>query len=92
MAKDDHASHQSETLTASQAITEYLFLRLRTSEGIYFEDFAKRFDEDFLSRFESSINTLAKQKFIEIDEVGIRLPKEKTINADSVISELVAVI
>ncbi len=49
-----------ERIASDNAMAEYLFLGLRTNEGIDLADFQNRFNEDFMQRYGSIFNKMKK--------------------------------
>ncbi|MDF2570097.1 MAG: hemN [Sporomusa sp.] len=56
-----------ETLTKDQSMGEYIFLALRTSQGLNIADFAQHFCTDFFQHFGCVFEKLKLQELIETD-------------------------
>ncbi len=70
---------ESEQLTQQQQLIEFIMLRLRKKEGISFEQFRKKFKQDFQERYSITLKKLAQIKggmLIEMDENSLRLTLE----------------
>ena len=65
------AAH-TDVLTETDELTEYLMLHLRLANGIDADGYARRFGEDFLSRFAEPIKTAQNAELIAIDAHGIK--------------------
>ncbi|QDR80954.1 radical SAM family heme chaperone HemW [Sporomusa termitida] len=53
-----------EKLTRAQAIAEYIFLALRTTQGLKAADFTRQFHLDFFIHFAHTFNELRQQKLL----------------------------
>jgi len=62
-----------ERIEKDTAIAEYVFLALRTAEGIRFAEFVRRFHVDFPSYYTEEIETLLQQQLIYATPDGIGL-------------------
>lgn len=63
----------SETLAGAEARGEMIFLALRTTEGLFFHDYAKQFNQDFLQDYENILAKLLQQGLICQNKQGISL-------------------
>lgn len=62
-----------EKLTSREAMAEYIFLALRTTQGMSLAEFHCRFAIDFFSQFGEIFNKLKQQRLIEADSKWVRL-------------------
>lgn len=62
-----------ETLTKEQSMAEYIFLALRTSQGLDLIDFSQRFCVDFFKQFGKVFENFHRQALIEADSRQVRL-------------------
>lgn len=65
-----------EELTEKELMFEYIMLRLRLTEGIYFSDFNKKFSGNFLEMYKEQIDYLDNNKLIILSENNIKLTKK----------------
>lgn len=65
--------------TLEEDIKEYVFTRLRTSEGLEYNEFSKRFNLDFWEFYSNQVYDKMKifreERLLEADEKGIRLSR-----------------
>ena len=66
----------AESITAEDALAEFMFLGLRLTEGVSFERFQERFGQGMKNIYGSQIEELVKEGLLEEDERGIRLTKK----------------
>jgi oxygen-independent coproporphyrinogen-3 oxidase len=64
---------EREKPTKPVAMAEYIFLALRTSTGLLFEDFQATFSADFLEMFGDMVEKLEAKRLIEVSGEGIFL-------------------
>lgn len=81
------ASQLSETLSAEQEELEFLFLRLRRTEGISFAEYEKQFGRSFLDLYRPLVEALSSGKMLKLDEAGICIMNDKMHMLDSILLE-----
>lgn len=62
-----------EKLDKETAMAEFVFLALRTSQGVYVPDFNACFEADFFYQYSGIIAKLRRQKLIEVTEKSVWL-------------------
>lgn len=62
-----------EKLDKETAMAEFVFLALRTSNGVHIPDFNTCFAADFFSQYNKVITALRRQKLIEVTEKNVHL-------------------
>ena len=77
-----------EALDRQELLLEYLFLRLRTAEGIVRSDFQDRFDRDPVEQFARQIERLVTDGMLVVDEYSVRVPGAKLSFVDGAIRGL----
>lgn len=68
---------------------EYIMLNLRLSNGINFDDYKKRFNEDFPTDILKSAEKFKKFGFLDITDKSIKLNKKGFLLSNAIISELI---
>lgn len=66
----------AESITAEDALAEFMFLGLRLTEGVSFGRFRERFGQGMKNIYGGQIEELGKEGLLEEDERGIRLTKK----------------
>jgi oxygen-independent coproporphyrinogen-3 oxidase len=77
---------REESLTVNTLEFEYIFLHLRLREGLYLEDFQKRFNLNFLQKYNEAIQKLYDNEMIIQDNQRIKLSAKGWLFADEVSS------
>lgn len=62
-----------EIITEEDALAEFMFLGLRLTEGVSFDRFRERFEQEMKNIYGEQIEELVKDGLLEEDETGIRL-------------------
>jgi oxygen-independent coproporphyrinogen-3 oxidase len=81
-----------EHLNEEQLMIEALYLGLRQSDGIVFNEFQKRFHTDFKLYFHSALDRFSAEGWLETDERRCRLSVEGMLFLDHIVDELVELI
>ncbi len=68
---------------------EYIMLRLRLSHGIIFEDYKKRFNEDFLAEIIKKADRFIKEGLISLTKNSLSLTPDGFLISNYIISELI---
>ena len=68
---------------------EYIMLRLRLSDGIVFDEYKKRFGEDFPNETIKKALDFEKQGLMTVSETGIALTTDGFLISNYIISELI---
>ncbi|MCX8161106.1 MAG: radical SAM family heme chaperone HemW [Candidatus Saccharicenans sp.] len=76
-------------LTPEEEVRECLASRLRLKEGISLEELAWRFPEVDFSAYELKIKRLLDDGLLQINDGRVRIPSEKFLVSNSIISELI---
>jgi oxygen-independent coproporphyrinogen-3 oxidase len=85
----DRLEHiEGEILSQEDIYNEYVMTRLRTSEGIDIEDFKSRFGVESSDRLLTDSQPARKIGNIIVVDRWLRIPEEKFLISDSIISEL----
>lgn len=63
---------ENEAIGDTDLIVEYIMLRMRLRQGIDFEDYRKRFGNDFFSSFATAIEKTQKAGLVTLDSHGVR--------------------
>lgn len=71
--KDNSAVKSREKLTISDAKAEFVFLALRTVDGLAYNDFNRYFNDDFLVRYCGVLEGLMQRGLINIDQQRVKL-------------------
>jgi oxygen-independent coproporphyrinogen-3 oxidase len=79
---------EGEILSQEDIYNEYVMTRLRTSEGIDIEDFKSRFGVESSDRLLTDSQPARKIGNIIVVDRWLRIPEEKFLISDSIISEL----
>lgn len=69
-------SFEGHDLSKSEAEGDFMFLGLRTADGVSDEDFDQLFGESFQDRYQKEISTLIKEKLIQKDGPRIFLTRK----------------
>ena len=64
----------------------YIMLKLRTSEGVTYADFAQRFGFDFKSRYSKIIGKYAGSAYAQAEEDSFKLTEKGFFVSNSIIS------
>ncbi|MFC1798420.1 radical SAM family heme chaperone HemW [Thermodesulfobacteriota bacterium] len=75
---------EKEMLNREQQMTEYIYLGLRTVEGIDLAGFDNRFKVDFLSVYRETIHVLEQEKLAEISATRLTLTVKGLLLLDSI--------
>ncbi len=78
---------QSETLSPTDQINEYLMTRLRTATGFLQSDFRERFNTDFVGCFSEQLSKSLESGDLVMENNYVRIPPERFFVADSIISD-----
>lgn len=62
--------------TPGQSLAEYIFLALRTTQGMVVRDFSREFGTDFFEQFGGTCEALAKQNLIATDRTRVWLTEK----------------
>lgn len=79
---------ETETLTREQQMMEFVYLGLRQIDGIDAADFARRFDESFVDRFDAQVAQLVHERLVERLPGRIRLTNRGMRFLESVVDRL----
>lgn len=79
---------EMEILSDKNIHNEFLLTRLRTRQGLTFDDFEKRFGQPLKDQLIASIRGENFSPYFSMDENSLRLNKEGFLLADYLISEL----
>lgn len=63
----------SETPAAADAMAEFIFLALRTSRGVSFNEFSRHFHASLTTLYRAQVDKLQQQQLLSVDDQGIRL-------------------
>ena len=90
----DDPSEETENLTKDQMLTEAVYLGLRTSEGIRFDNLLKEFDIDFRELvhdgfLKDDIEMMKKKEYLIVDDEGMKLTPAGWWISDSIIAKLI---
>ena len=66
LMKNKKPIDNKEVLTTQDKIEEKIFMGLRMNDGIYFDDFKKEFNIDFLEKYNNQIKDLTNKNLIEL--------------------------
>lgn len=77
-----------ETLSREQERLEYLMLRLRTREGLSFEDYRQRFEKDLFQDNRGQLDKWASASLVAISENQLQLKNDGYFLSDSIIEHL----
>ncbi len=77
-----------ECLSREQAVAEFLFLRLRCIDGFTLAEYQQEFDDDFLCRYQETIQILQQQRLLAVSERSVRLTNKGLLLMDSVLEML----
>lgn len=76
-------------LSTEDKISEYIIMRLRLSDGIFEEEFYKRFNKDFYLLYKNQLDNFIKSGFIKYENKAYKL-SDKGINvSNSIMCEFV---
>ena len=75
MTEEGTARLDDEEETIVELRGEYVFLALRTAEGVYIEDFAKTFGMDFFAQYGDIINRMTAEGLLMRDGRYVRLTR-----------------
>lgn len=85
----DKVCYEQEDENADELYNDYIITRLRTSDGIAFDDFVQRFSKaDFELMLKTASPLLISGK-LEKTPTGIKLAKESVLISDSILRELI---
>lgn len=84
---DSAASLTVESISESEAIDEYIMIRLRTSDGLDVADFRRRFGDDATARLQRKI-TAAACRLTSAAENRVRIPEDLWLVSDPIIVDL----
>ncbi|MBT8341887.1 MAG: radical SAM family heme chaperone HemW [Desulfatitalea sp.] len=90
--KGHQPKHGEERLSDEQQMMEMLFLGLRQSGGIEFEQFQKRFFADFRRYFHSALERFLSKKWVDMNDRRCCLTAEGMLFVDRIVDELVDMI
>lgn len=76
-----------EVQDAEGKMSEYVILKLRTMEGIRFEEFNSLFGLDFMEKYKLEVEKLEKQGLVMKDDFGLKLSTKGIDFANIVWSE-----
>ena len=79
---------EGEILSEKDIYNEYLMTRLRTSEGVDIEEFKCKFGPALFARLSSDLQPSIKIGNIIVVDRWLRIPEEKFLISDAIISEL----
>ena len=63
---------EEDVISETDLILEYIMLRLRLRQGIDFDDYRKRFDQEFLEAFNQAVETTQKAGLVTLNSSGIQ--------------------
>lgn len=84
----DQLQAETEMLTASQQLNEYIMISLRTVEGIDLEKVAERFGEKETARLKNLADKYIKNGNLTVTDNTLRLTKEGRLFADGIAADL----
>ena len=76
LMKNEKPIDTKEVLTTQDKIEEKIFMGLRMNDGIYFDDFKKEFNIDFLEKYNNQIKDLTNKNLIELSEGKMSLTQK----------------
>lgn len=79
----------NEVLTRQQQMMEWIYLGLRTGEGIHMNRFNKKFDVDFRSIYKGVITDLTEKGYIKTEKNRCCLTRQGMLFLDSIASMLI---
>ena len=80
--------YDSELLTDSQKLNEYILTKIRTAEGIHFNEIKSRFNFDFEKAYADQITLYKEQGLVEISDC-LTLTRKGKLIADSITENLI---
>lgn len=80
--------YEEEVLTDEELRDEYILTRMRTCEGIAFDDFERRFGKSLLKRLKDKSNRLKEMGLVDIYGARVCVSESAVMRSDSVILEL----
>jgi oxygen-independent coproporphyrinogen III oxidase len=85
-----HFVASKEVITEEQYLLEYIMLGLRMEEGLFENDFVKRFGYSFIKRFEENIKKLIDDDLLIDDNGQYRLTDKGFLLLDTVVIKLLS--
>jgi oxygen-independent coproporphyrinogen-3 oxidase len=85
---EDSPKRETEVLTPTQKLNEFIMISLRTIEGINLNRLEKDFGYEERRRIEKEIQKFVSDGWIQIDSSSARLTKEGMLRADGIASDL----
>jgi oxygen-independent coproporphyrinogen-3 oxidase len=85
---DSLAHVEGEHLTQQDIYNEYIMIALRTAEGINLDEFRTKFGAEALDNLLADSQPARKIGNIIVTDQWLRIPEEKFLISDSIISEL----
>lgn len=80
---------REEDITAEQRELEYLFLRLRTVEGLNCYEFEREFHASFKERYDSPLDQFVNSGFLEMHDERIAVSETGFLFLDTILNEFV---
>lgn len=77
----------SEKLTAKDLLSEHLLLKLRTYDGINFDEFYQKFQFSFMNKYLILINRLAQNGLADLNKDNFRLTDAGMLISDEIIAQ-----
>jgi len=74
-----------EILKFEDVLFEYIFLNLRTYQGIFFESFQNKFGFNFVNKYEKIINPLLLENLAILEEQSFKLTQKGMTISDSIL-------
>lgn len=92
LGKDRLPRADEERLSEEQLMIEALYLGLRQSDGIIFNQFQARFQTDFKLYFHTALDRFSAEGWLDMDNRRCRLTVEGMLFLDRIVDELVEMI
>lgn len=88
ISKKSEAVSWQESLTRSNAVTEFFMLGLRQIKGVSLDEFRQLYGESLLSKYQSKLEILKDKGQLEIKDRVAKLTDSGLLLADQIFSEL----
>jgi oxygen-independent coproporphyrinogen III oxidase len=88
--KESCVERETEMLTITQKLNEYIMISLRTIEGLDLKKLAKEFGTKEKERIENHVQKFVQQRLVKINHSMLQLTDEGMLRADGIASELFA--
>ncbi len=89
--KNPFKKEEKIILTENEAMENEIFLALRLKEGINIKKFNKKYNINFLNKYEKIINKYEKFGLLKIENEHIKLTREGILLSNEIMSEFVSI-